>query len=214
MLLGALIEPMHVTSALDIGAGTGVLSLMVLQKNPAIKLEAIEIHPEAAEECSLNFKNSPLGLGAKVHAIDFFDYQTSVTFDLIFSNPPFYLDGLKSGVVEKDQAKHIDRLWYDRFLAKTKSLLSENGRFYVIVPGNQLDFFADLAKTQGLFVQEQTIIHATKEKPNSRVVFMFSREQKSIKHRELTIRDVNGQYTEEYIFLTKDYHFKDLSKKD
>jgi tRNA1Val (adenine37-N6)-methyltransferase len=213
MLLGSFIDPRDAKTALDIGAGTGVLSLMVLQKNPKIELEAVEIHSEAAEECSLNFANSPWGNVATVHAIDFLDFHPTKRYDLIFSNPPFYLDGLKSGDKDIDQAKHISRETYEQFICKTSDLLSDQGRFYVIVPYDQFDYLSKLANENQLHLLQKITIHATKEKLNSRLVLLFSKKEESLVQSEFTIRLSSGGYTPEYIALTKEYHSTDLSAK-
>jgi tRNA1Val (adenine37-N6)-methyltransferase len=214
MLLGSFIDSSHAKTALDIGAGTGVLSLMVLQKNPKIDLDAVEIHSEAAEECSLNFANSPWANLATVHALDFLAFHPTKKYDLIFSNPPFYLDGLKSGDKHIDQAKHISREMYEQFMLKTSGLLSEEGRFYVIIPFTQLDYLIHVAKDNRLHLLHQITIHATKEKLNSRVVLLFSKKEGSCAHSEFTIRLSSGGYTPEYIALTKEYHSTDLSAKN
>lgn len=211
MLLGSFIDPTNAKTALDIGAGTGVLSLMVLQNNPKIDLDAIEILTEAAEECSLNFENSPWWGHATVHAIDFLNFHPAKQYDLIFSNPPFYLDGLKSGDEHIDQAKHISRETYEKFVCKAAGLLSEEGRFYVIVPYKQFDYLSKLAKENRLHLLQKITIHATKEKLNSRVVLLFSKKEESFLQSEFTIRLSTGGYTPEYISLTKKYHHTDLA---
>ena len=213
MLLGSSINPIGAKIALDIGAGTGVLSLMVLQKNPKIQLDAVEIHSEAAEECSLNFVNSPWGNAATVHALDFLDFHPSKQYDLIFSNPPFYLDGLKSGDKSMDRAKHISRDVYEHFIHKTSELLSDDGRFYIIVPWSQLDYLCKIAIENRLHLLEKITIHSTKDKLNTRVILVFSKRKEPIIQSEFTIRLTVGGYTPEYIALTKQYHAIDLSEK-
>jgi tRNA1Val (adenine37-N6)-methyltransferase len=214
MLLGSFIDPSSSKIALDIGAGTGVLSLMVLQKNPEIQLDAVEIHSEAAEECCLNFENSPWGNSALVHALDFLDFHPSKQYDLIFSNPPFYLDGLKSRDKDIDQAKHISREMYEQLIRKTSELLSSEGRFYVIVPHSQFDYLTNLAKDNRLYLIRKITIHATKEKLNSRLVLLFSKKKESYVQSDFTIRLGTGAYTPEYIALTKQFHFTDLTVKN
>ena len=211
MLLGSFIDPKNVLNALDIGAGTGVLSLMVLQKNPAVQIDAVEIHHEAAEECSLNFANCSWATAAKVYAIDFLEFQPKKQYDLIFSNPPFYLNGLKSGNEDINQAKHISQDQYVKIIRKTSELLSEKGRFYLIIPFNQLEFLLKIAKENQLYLLQEIKIHASEEKLNSRIILQFSKQNESLTQSEFTIRLKNGNYTPEYIELTKMYHFKELS---
>jgi tRNA1Val (adenine37-N6)-methyltransferase len=213
MLLGSFIDASNAVRALDIGAGTGVLTLMVLQNNPTLIVDAVEIHREAAEECAFNLKQSSWGKNATVYPQDFLAFQSKEKYDLIFSNPPFYVDGLKSGIESIDQAKHITRALFEQFIVKTAQFLNESGRFYVIIPGNQADFLLGIANENELKLVERIDIHATEEKLNSRVILVFSKHVESLKQSELTVRSMDGNYTSAYISLTKKYHFNDLTSK-
>ena len=213
MLLGAFIDPSNAVNALDIGAGTGVLTLMVLQNNPTLHVDAVEIHQEAAEECAFNLKQSSWRERATVYSQDFLTFQSEKKYDLIFSNPPFYVDGLKSGIESIDQAKHTTRAFFEQFIVKTTRILNEFGRFYVIIPGNHVDFLCGIALENELQLIEKISIHATEEKLNSRAILVFSKYFESLKQSELTVRSIDGNYTSAYISLTKKYHFNDLSKK-
>lgn len=214
MLLGSLIDSSKATHALDIGAGTGVLSLMVLQANPIVLIDAVEIHPEAAKECALNFQNSPWADRTRVHEVDFLSFQGQGKYDLIFSNPPFYLDGLKSGNPSIDQAKHIRPEVFRRWMEKTRELLTENGLFYVIMPFAHWDFLQQITYECQLHLMQQITIHATAEKLNSRIIAVFSKEKKDLLASAFTIREINGKYTKEYITLTAAFHHTDLSAKN
>ncbi len=213
MLLGAFIDASNAVRALDIGSGTGVLTLMALQNNPTLIVDAVEIHQEAAEECAFNLKQSSWGENATVYPQDFLAFQPDEKYDLIFSNPPFYVDGLKSGIESIDQAKHITRALFERFIVKTSRILNEFGRFYVIIPGNQVDFLCGIAIENQLLLAEKIDIHATEVKLNSRAILVFSKSVESLKQSELTVRSMDGNYTAAYISLTKKYHFNDLSSK-
>jgi len=213
MLLGAFIDASNAVRALDVGAGTGVLSLMVLQTNPTIIVDAVEIHQEAAEECAFNLKQSSWGENATIYPQDFLSFQPDEKYDLIFSNPPFYVDGLKSGDESIDQAKHITRDLFEQFIVKIARILNEFGRFYVIIPGNQVDYLCGIAHANQLQLAERIDIHATEVKLNSRAILVFSKHVESLKQSELTVRSMDGNYTSAYISLTKKYHFNDLSSK-
>jgi tRNA1Val (adenine37-N6)-methyltransferase len=213
MLLGSFIDASNAVRALDIGAGTGVLTLMVLQNNPSLIVDAVEIHQDAAEECAFNLKQSSWAEQATIYSQDFLTFQPEEKYDLIFSNPPFYVNGLKSGVESNDQAKHITREILEQFIAKTAGILNEFGRFYVIVPGNQVDYLCGLANKNQLYLTERIDIHATEVKLNSRAILVFSKHVESLKQSVFTVRLLDGNYTAEYISLTKKYHLNDLSRK-
>jgi tRNA1Val (adenine37-N6)-methyltransferase len=213
MVLGSFIDASNAMRALDIGAGTGVLTLMVLQNNPSLIVDAVEIHQDAAEECAFNLRQSSWGEHATVYPLDFLVFQPEEKYDLIYSNPPFYFEGLKSGVESIDQAKHITKELFEQFMVKTAQILNDFGRFYVIIPGNQVDFLCAIASENELQLIEKIAIHATEEKLNSRAILVFSKHFESLKKSELTIRSIDGNYTLAYIALTKKFHFKDLSSK-
>lgn len=213
MVLGSFIDASNAMRALDIGAGTGVLTLMVLQNNPSLIVDAVEIHQDAAEECAFNLRQSSWGEHATVYPLDFLVFQPEEKYDLIYSNPPFYFEGLKSGVESIDQAKHITKELFEQFMVKTAQILNDFGRFYVIIPGYQVDFLCAIASENELQLIEKIAIHATEEKLNSRAILVFSKHFESLKQSELTIRSIDGNYTLAYIALTKKFHFKDLSSK-
>ena len=213
MILGAFIPALGKTRALDIGAGTGVLSLMVLQQNPYLQIDAIEIHEAAARECMLNVQHSPWPSSVIVHPIDFFSFQPSETYDLIFSNPPFYMDGLKSGVEEQDQAKHMSREEFSSFIRKAGALLSNHGVFSLIIPGEQRAFLLELGDQNGLVPIRIVTIHANEQKLNKRVIVDFGKIPSDMISSELIIRNMDGSYHDSYIERTKSFHFTDLRKK-
>lgn len=213
MILGALIDARNGTNALDVGAGTGVLSLMVVQRNPTIVIDAIEIHEAAAKECLFNVQQSAWPRSVNVHHTDIFYFKSDKKYDVIFSNPPFYMDGLKSGLVEIDKAKHMSRQGFIEFIHASVSMLAENGVFTIIIPGNQRDFLLESARLIGLFPRRIVFIHANEQKLNKRVVIDFVQSNSDLSTSELTIRNLDGSYHSSYIELTKDFHFVDVSKK-
>ncbi|MEY4289147.1 MAG: hypothetical protein RLZZ30_1235 [Bacteroidota bacterium] len=212
MVLGALIPAQGKMRGLDIGTGTGVLSLMALQQNPRLEIDAIEIHETAAKECAWNVQHSPWPNSVQVHSMDFLSFESAKTYDLIFSNPPFYVDGLKSGNETQDQAKHMSREQFDLFVRKAAELLSNEGIFTLIIPGDQRSFLLDLGKSYGLFPARIIAIHANTQKLNKRVIVDFVKDEREVIQDELTIRNLDGSYHDAYISLTKDFHLTDLSK--
>lgn len=213
MILGSLIESQHATRALDIGAGTGVLSLMVLQRNPNVFIDAIEINPDSAAECDSNIKNSPWPKRAQVHFMDYMNFSSKQKYELIFTNPPFYMDGLKSGDAALDQAKHMHPTMLDAWMRKTHDHLTENGIFYLIFPGNHWLELVQLAEMNHFHLTEKILIHGSEDKLNVRVVAAFSKRAAAVKCSELTIRQRDGNYSKEYIELTAAFHGTDLARK-
>ena len=212
MLLGAFVSAKNPKYALDLGAGTGVLSLMLCQKFPTLNVEAIEIDKGAFQDCLSNVKQS--SWSEQVNAIqgDYFSHVFSRSYDLIVSNPPFYLEqavGMKS---ESKLAKHTSKEDFFSFISLVKSLLAQDGTCWIIIPHTQLDLLVHCAKRVSLYVSNLVIIDAKESKPNSRVIVALSNVFTSIKTSRLVIRNEDNSYSDSYINLTKEFHSKELKK--
>jgi tRNA1Val (adenine37-N6)-methyltransferase len=210
MLLGALIDTTGKTNALDIGTGTGVLSLMVAQKNDHLIITAIDIDAESLEDCRENVKNSSWGERISVLQEDILQFQSQRTYDLIFSNPPFYQNSLLSSDQRVAASKHADQLSFDRLFQKVSELLSEHGRFWAIFPGEYDDQIIELSLKNGLCVGLQIRIEGVPGR-HTRTVFEFSVEEVFSATQTLVVRGTKGRYTQDYIELTKAYHDRSLS---
>ena len=207
MLLGAFIEASGHKRALDLGAGTGVLSLMIAQKNPTILIDAIEIYEDGSQECRENFASSPWSERLTVFQGDYFNFPFQSKYDLIFSNPPYFLNDLQSQRDEMSRAKHSDNVTVKRLFKLVNSILSNDGNFWIIIPHPSYNFFKEIAAENELYPCELIHIHAKSSKLNKRIVSCFKRNQSEIvNERELIIRTENNDYSSEYQKITKDFH--------
>lgn len=211
VLLGAWASIEHQPfSILDIGAGTGVLSLMLAQRSNAELIDAIEIDCDAYEQCVENFENSPWGdrLFCYHAALEEFTEEIEDTYDLIISNPPFYSDDYKTDNEQRDLARFNDAMPFDHLLKSVSMLLSKDGVFCVIIPFNEEVNFIGLASTIGLFPNR--ILHV-KGNPSSNIkrsLLSFSFQNTTCDVSELIIETSRHQYTADYIELTKDFYLK------
>ena len=123
-------------SILDIGAGTGVLALMLAQRSGSELIDAIEIDDDAYEQCVDNFESSPWGdrLFCYHASLEEFVNEIDDTYDLIISNPPFYSDTYKSDNVQRDLARFVDAMPFRELIESVSKLLSPQGQFSVIIP--------------------------------------------------------------------------------
>lgn len=209
MVFGSLIDVEGKSNALDIGTGTGVLSLMTAQRNPSLKITAIEIEADAFDEAKINFDNSSFKPQLTAFHVDFLNFSPDSKFDLIFSNPPYFENASKSSSQQKNLARHDDSLPLNVLFEKVAVQLTENGLFWVILPNLTFDTYSEFASKIGLHLFKQIEIFG-KENQLVRKIGAFSKINKSLDHSRLIIRKNDGNYTDEYKELTIDYHFNVL----
>lgn len=211
VLLGAitsLTKQPH--SILDIGAGTGVLALMLAQRSHAETIDALEIDDAAYEQCVDNFEQSPWGdrLFCYHASIQEFAEEIDDTYDLIVCNPPFYSEDYKTENTSRDLARFQDAMPFEHLIQAVSVLLNQDGNFTVIIPFKEKENFIQLAKKVELFPAKITKIQGHKTSEFKRVVIEFGFEKNELLTSELTIEHNRHQYTEEYIALTKDFYLK------
>jgi tRNA1Val (adenine37-N6)-methyltransferase len=207
MLLGALIDSQGHEHALDLGAGTGVLSLMIAQKNTTIFIDAIDIHNEGVLECKVNFESSTWSDRLKVFQGNYFDYNFERNYDLIFSNPPFHINSFQSDDINLSKAKHISDYQLIDFFNRIDSLLLIGGKFWLIIPCLNSHLFLENANSVGLYPSQIITIHSKAIKRNKRLVICFERIKKECILNELIIRENDNSYTSSYRNLTHDFHW-------
>ncbi|MCO6148032.1 tRNA1(Val) (adenine(37)-N6)-methyltransferase [Flavobacterium sp. NRK1] len=211
VLLGAWSPVEHKPfSILDIGAGTGVIALMLAQRSHAEQIDAIEIDDDAYEQAVDNFENSPWGdrLFCYHAGLDEFMEEPEDEYDLIVSNPPFYTDGYFSGDEQRDKARFTESLPFEDLVEASAILLSENGVLAVIIPFKEEEKFIALAQEEELYPFKVTRVKGTPTTEIKRSLIAFSRDKKEIAIDELTIEVERHNYTREYISLTKDFYLK------
>ncbi|WP_397364499.1 tRNA1(Val) (adenine(37)-N6)-methyltransferase [Olleya sp. R77988] len=197
-------------SVLDIGAGTGVLSLMLAQRSNAQVIDAIEVDDLAYEQCVDNFENAPWSDRLFCYHADLAEFTEEIDdkYDLIISNPPFYSEDYKTENAQRDLARFTDALPFDHLLESVAQLLSENGMFSVIIPFKEESSFIKLAKAFKLFPNSILHVKGTPDSEIKRSLMMFSFRESEIKTESLIIETARHQYTDNYINLTKDFYLK------
>ncbi|MFV8368585.1 tRNA1(Val) (adenine(37)-N6)-methyltransferase [Flavobacterium sp. LB2R40] len=198
-------------SILDIGAGTGVIALMLAQRSNAEQIDALEIDDQAYEQAVDNFENSPWSdrLFCFHAGLDEFVEEPEDEYDLIVSNPPFYTDDYKSENEHRDLARFADAMPFEDLIEAAALLLSENGIFSVIIPFKEEENFLAIAAAFELYPLKITRVKGTPATEIKRSLLAFSRnENTSITIDELIIETSRHQYTPEYIEMTKDFYLK------
>jgi len=196
---------------LDIGAGTGILSLMLAQRTICEQIDAIEIHENAYEECVENFENSPWSdrLFCFHAGLDEFVDEPEDEYDVIVCNPPFYSEDYKTKNESRDLARFQDALPFEDLIEAADLLLSENGIFSVIIPFKEEENFIDLCAEVELFPTKITRVKGSDKTATVRSLLAFKRFELSVLAADELIIEINRhEYTDDYINLTKDFYLK------
>ncbi len=208
VLLGAWADVNNIGSALDVGTGSGLIALMISQRSEAF-IDAVEIDGPSSLQASENVDHAPWKNRIKVYH-DSFRHFASVCgrqYDLIVSNPPYFRDALKPEDKLKSKARHDVELGFEELLYHSSLLLTEQGRFCVIIPYVEKDNFTDLATIQKLYCHRMVMVRSTPMARLSRIMMDFRRDRESRPEKtELIIRRGNGEYSPEYIELTRDFY--------
>lgn len=197
-------------SILDIGAGTGILSLMLAQRSNAELIDAIEIDDSAFEQCVDNFEQSPWGdrLFCYHALLEEFVDEIEDKYDLIICNPPFYSEYYKTKNKARDLARFQDAMPFEHLLESVSKLLEENGSFSVVIPFKEEVTFIELASKVKLHPNKILHVRGNTSSEIKRSLMEFSFSESTIEISELIIEIERHQYTEDYINLTKDFYLK------
>ena len=199
-------QSFSIKNILDIGCGTGLLSLMLVQKIDAT-IDAIEINNAAAEQAAENIAASPWPDRINIVQSSIQDLKTITKYDLIICNPPFYEDDLRSDNENKNAAKHDTTLKLEELLALIKENLSEDGKAAVLMPFHRTAYFETTAKEKSLFTEEKLLIKQTPAHDHFRsIVFLSLKFNDEPIVNELIIHDGQRNYTEEFKDLLNDYY--------
>ena len=192
---------------LDIGTGTGLLSLMLAQKTLAL-IDAVEINTDAALQAKENFNASSWAQRLNVFETGILQYSTYKKYDFIISNPPFFNNNLLSPDKNKNTAKHDGHLGLTELIKAINENLSGNGMAAVLLPYSRAGFFETHAARQELFTIEKTLVKQTPAHPAFRSMLLCAKKEKAMQQAEIIIHNDERKYTNEFIELLKDYYLK------
>ena len=173
-------------SVLDIGAGTGILSLMMAQRSDAQLIEAIEIDADAYEQCADNFENSPWGDRLFCYHASLLEYTEEVDdkYDVIICNPPFYSENYKTENTSRDLARFSDAMPFEHLVYAAAKLLSEYGLFSVVIPKKEEQQFIDLASKVNLSPKRILNVRGNPKTEIKRSYIEFSFQKNNIQNSE------------------------------
>ena len=208
ILLGSWVDIGEADRILDIGAGTGLLSLMTAQRSNAMTIDAVEIDAAAHEEAVTNFENSPWAdrLFCYHSSIQEFKDEVDEKYDLILSNPPFFNPSDIQSATQRDVARQTHLLNHITLLKTTKNFLSKKGTCAFVIPYEMESFFVNLAKNMGLYVYRILHTKDTNTADYKRSLLQFKLYKTNPKIEELVLKDKDKSYSNSFIKLTKEFY--------
>ena len=196
-------------SILEIGSGTGLISLMLAQRSQADQIDAVEIQEDAYELSVTNFENSPWSDRLFCYHASFQEFIEEIddTYDLVISNPPFFTSGIKSPSNHRNTERFTDTLPFETICRGAVKLLSGEGILCLIFPYDQFDSFTSTALSQNLHLRHVIRIQGQPANVANRVIccYGFQPEPDPIQDN-FTIRNEDGTYTEQYKEATREFH--------
>ena len=208
VILGSWCPVKEARKVLDIGTGTGLLALMIAQRQPQAAIDAVEIDRASAQQAQENATASPWASRLRIiHAsIQQFANENKGDYDLIVCNPPYFINSLTPPNKTRSLARHCHTLTHNELANCVDKLLSEEGIFALILPVRESELFLPVAETYRLFCNRQLFIHPTPEMDAKRRIMLLSRTFSETTTEHLTIKTSRHNYTEAYRLLTKDFY--------
>lgn len=207
VLLGAWTHVSGARRILDVGTGTGLVALMLAQRSSIDTIvTALEIDEAATEQAKENVNRSPWKDRIKVIQADFSIYQSMEKFDIIVSNPPYFVDSLNCSDQKRSAARHNNSLTYDSLIAGVADLLAKNGVFTIVIPTDVVDKVKTIASNYNLY--PTSLLNVITKPGNSpkRTLISFSFSNEKCVVKELLTEITRHQYSEEFKELIRDYY--------
>jgi tRNA1Val (adenine37-N6)-methyltransferase len=206
VLLGSWVSCENLKNILDIGCGTGLITLMLAQRNNKSNIIGIEIDKIASQEAELNITNSDWQERIEIKNTSLQKFNTKTKFDLIISNPPFFPQNKSQQ--RRDIARRSNKLSFEELIKNTTGLLAEKGTFSVIIPKDSEEYFCKIATLNKLYINRVCYIKGNETSEVKRVMLEFSFINSKTITEQLTIEQSRHEYTDKYIQLCKDFYLK------
>ena len=209
VLLGAWAPVVDCQRILDVGTGTGLIALQLAQRTTTAEITGIEIDADAAQQAKENVEQSPWNQRIHINHGDFLHYSATFPYDLIVSNPPYFVDALHCPDQQRNTARHVGGLSYDSLFRHSRTLLQKKGSIALIIPAELEQLVMDAAGTHGYYRIRCLRVFSKPGKPCRRLLMQFGQDPlHPFWGEELYITNKEGQYTTEYRGLTGDFYLK------
>lgn len=203
VLLGAMCNVKNAKKILEIGTGTGLISLMLAQRNVSAKISAIDINENAVKLASENFRNSIFNENLKVELKDFKNFETNENFDLVVCNPPFFE---KNASAKDVLARQQVELNFRNLVEKSTEIITKKGILSIILPSEAAMDVKSLAAEFNLYLVREINIYGIEGGNLKRNILEFSLAQKPLEISDFVIEKSPREYSDQYLNLTKNFH--------
>ena len=204
VLLGAWASHPSPERILDIGAGSGLISLMLAQRFAQARITGIEIDTDAAQQAGENVAESEFSGRVNIIQSSLQNFQDAEKFDLIVCNPPFFKVSSVSDSDSRNTARQTGKLSPEELLEKASMLLTDSGHFCMVFPA-EVDF-TETAAGQGLFVQKKLLLKGNVDAPLKRIFWQFGKESLELTEETLILESSRNVYTEEAKALLNNFY--------
>lgn len=209
VLLGAWTNVASAKTILEVGTGSGVISLILAQRTiPSVKIHAIEIEQDDAEQAEENIRQSPWSEKIKIHHQAFQSFFSANVFDLIVSNPPYFVNSQLPPSGKRSQARHTNSLSYAELIKGAIQLLGPSGRLAVVLPTEEGKYFQSLARENNFHVTRQLAFFSRQGKPQERWLIEFSLRATELISETLILHGKGEEWSDDYKKLTKDFYLR------
>lgn len=205
VLLGAIVVHARPKNILDIGTGTGVVALMLAQRFPLAHVDAVEIDASAAAAAQQNCIASPFTDRTAVFSGSFEAFKSPLKYDLIVSNPPYFVNDLKNPEKRKEIARHADEDFFSLLLRKTASMLTDGGSFWLILPVKQAENVIIEAVLYKMFPSKIIHVYSDRTKEPFRQIICLDFSNQGTVNEQVYIYESQGVYTTQYKELLRDF---------
>lgn len=204
---GAWLPKFSPDRILDIGAGTGLLSLMAAQEYNS-EIDAVEIEGDAYDQLKENITQSPWKGRIKCYHEDIrkFVMYAGKCYDFIICNPPFYEGQLQSSNIKINQARHETSLTIKELIGIAAQLLTKSGKISLLLPLSETAKLTELCKEKSLFQSAQLAISDTEKKESKAIVTILSKSRSKSVSNKMIIKNDDGGYSLEFQSLLKAYY--------
>lgn len=209
-ILAKHIQPLPIQKILDIGTGTGLLSLMLAQKNANAIIDAVEIDEAAAMQAASNFQQSPWAHRLNIHhtSVQQYNGSNNQLYELIISNPPFYENDLKTNNAKRNIALHSNELNFEELSKAVIINLAPTGIFGVLLPCKRVDEFINLSMQKKLYLHKRIDIKQTTNHSFFRSILLLTHTQEQALHSSICIKDEKENYSLEFKELLAPFYLK------